>query len=66
MADRADGSVVIKAVVDADNAEKELNKLKKKISDTERAIETSKGDKLPLVKQLEEVGLRLDEAKAKL
>ena len=66
MADRADGSVVIKAVVDADNAEKELNKLKKKISDTERAIETSKGEKLPLVKQLEEVGLRLDEAKAKL
>lgn len=66
MADRADGSVVIKAVVDADNAEKELNKLKKKISDTERAIETSKGEKLPLVKQLEEVGVRLDEAKAKL
>lgn len=65
MADRADGSVVIKAVVDADNAEKELNKLKKKISDTERAIETSKGEKLPLVKQLEEVGVRLDEAKAK-
>lgn len=66
MADRADGSVIIKAVVDADNAEKELNKLKKKIAETERSIESSKSERLPLAKQLDDISVSLDQAKAKL
>lgn len=65
MADRADGSVVIRVVAEADEAEKQLNKLKKKISETERQIE-SMGDRIPLDENLKALGVRLDEASRKL
>ena len=65
MADRADGSVVIRVVAEADEAEKQLNKLKKKIGETERQIEAM-GDRIPLDENLKDLGVRLDEASRKL
>lgn len=66
MADRADGSVIIEADITIDEAEKQLNKLKKKIGETERSIESMKQDRLPLVKQSEQLSVSLDNALKKL
>lgn len=66
MATNADGSIIIKTSVDVDQAEKDLAKLKGSIAKTEAEIENLKGEKMPLVKRLEELGLEADEAAKKL
>lgn len=66
MAEKADGSVLIEFDTDVSDANKELEKLKKKIKSLENDISTSEQKKIPLVEQSRELGAALDEAKAKL
>lgn len=62
----ADGSIVIVADVDDKKAQAELNRLAKKIDDLNAKIKQAETDRLPWLQQAEELGVKLDEAKAKL
>ena len=66
MPNNADGSVIIKANVDVDQAEKDLEKLKKKASQTEREIEDMGKARFELTEKSKELAGALDAAKAKL
>ena len=61
----ADGSVIFNTRLDNKNLEKDLQALKKKIEKAEESIAKTENKKLPLVKQAEELGAKLDEAKYK-
>lgn len=62
----ADGSIVIVADVDDKKAQAELNRLAKKIDDLNAKIKQAETDRIPWLQQAEELGVKLDEAKAKL
>ena len=62
----ADGSIVVEAKIDDKQAQQELNRLEKKIDTINEKIYTKEQQKMPLVKQAQELGAALDEAKAKL
>lgn len=61
----ADGSVIFNTRLDNKNLERDLQALKKKIEKSEESIAKAENKKLPLVKQAEELGAKLDEAKYK-
>lgn len=62
----ADGSVVFSAKLDDKDAQKELNKLVKKIDTLNDKIYQKQQQKMPLAKQSEELAASLDRAKATL
>lgn len=62
----ADGSIVAEVKVDDKKAQQELNRLEKKIDTINEKIYVKEQQKMPLVKQAQELGASLDEAKAKL
>ena len=62
----ADGSVVFSAKLDDKDAQKELNKLVKKIDTLNDKIYQKQQQKMPLAKQSEEIAASLDQAKATL
>lgn len=62
----ADGSVVFSAKLDDKDAQKELNKLVKKIDTLNDKIYQKQKQKMPLAKQSEELAASLDQAKATL
>lgn len=62
----ADGSVVFSAKLDDKDAQKELNKLVKKIDTLNDKIYQKQQQKMPLAKQSEELAVSLDRAKATL
>lgn len=66
MVNKADGSILIKANVDTDKAEKELERLKKKIAQTEAEIEKMGTERHGLAQRAAELAASLDAAKAKL
>lgn len=61
-----DGSIVFNTKIDNSNVEKDLKDLEKKIRSSEDSISKNENAKLPLVKQAEQLGARLDEAKRHL
>ena len=63
---RADGSVAIKVVMEAEQAEKDLAKLKKDIKKTEKTIATGEAKKAPLVAQAEELQAKMKAARAEV
>lgn len=62
----ADGSVVFSVDLDDKDAQKELNKLVKKIDTLNDKISQKQQDKMPLAKQSAEIAANLDAAKATL
>lgn len=62
----ADGSVVFSVDLDDKNAQKELNKLGKKIDTLNDKIYQKQQEKIPLAKQSAEIAANLDAAKATL
>ena len=62
----ADGSVVFSAKLDDKDAQKELNKLVKKIDTLNDKIYQKQQQKMPLAKQSKELAASLDQAKATL
>ena len=61
-----DGSIVFNTKIDNSDVEKDLKDLKKKIRSSEDSISKNENAKLPLVKQAEQLGAKLDEAKKNL
>lgn len=62
----ADGSITFSTELDNSGIQKDLNAAKREIEKATKSLQDSKNAKLPLVKQAEELGAALDEAKAKL
>lgn len=62
----SDGSVIIKVNIPTSEAEKEIQKLTKKIIGMERALQMNEDKKLPLIKQLDSLTIAADEAASKL
>lgn len=62
----ADGSIIIETKLDNAKAEKELERLTKKIESLEKSIAKDTSDKSGLEKQANELVVQLDAAKAKL
>ena len=62
----ADGSIVIKAKFDSAQAEKELDRLTKRIENIEKEISGKQAEKSKWAQSAEELGVQLDSAKAKL
>ena len=62
----ADGSVAIVVNANADKAEKELDKVARKIESIEDKIEKANDLRLPLAEQAAELSAELDKANAKL
>ena len=62
----ADGSIVIEAKIDNAQAEKELDRLTKRIENIEKEISGKQTEKSQLVRSAEELGVQLDSAKANL
>lgn len=62
----ADGSIVIESKLDNAQAEKELDRLTKKIANIEREISGKQSEKSKWVQSAEELGIQLDSAKEKL
>lgn len=62
----ADGQVWIKTEIDNSDAEKELRDLERDIQKFTRDVGKKEAVKIPLEKQLEEYGVALDNAKAKM
>lgn len=63
---KEDGAVVIKTTIDNKKAQAELNRFAKKIDDLNAKIKRAESDRLPWLEQAEQLGAKLDEAKAKL
>lgn len=61
-----DGSIVFNTKIDNSDVEKDLKDLEKKIRSSEDSISKNENAKLPLVKQAEQLGAKLDEAKRNL
>lgn len=61
-----DGSIVFKTQIDNSDVAKELKETENQIKQSQRAISRSEDAKLPLVKQAEELGAKLAEAKTRL
>ena len=61
-----DGAIVFNTKIDNTNVEKDLKDLEKKIRSSEDSISKNENAKLPLVKQAEQLGAKLDEAKRNL
>lgn len=61
---RADGSVAIQVLMEVDQAEKDLAKLKKDIEKAEKAVSSGEAKKSPLVAQAEELRSKMKEARA--
>lgn len=61
-----DGSIVFNTKIDNSDVEKDLKDLEKKIRSSEDSISNNQNAKLPLVKQAEQLGAKLDEAKRNL
>ena len=61
-----DGSIVFSTKVDNGQAQKELAKIERDIEKFKKSITKSEGAKLPLLKQANELGAKLDYAKKKL
>ena len=62
----ADGSVIIKADIDDKQAQKELNALTKKIDALQEKLNSKKAKRDSFVTDFNNLGVQLDEAKAKL
>ena len=62
----ADGSIVIESKLENAQAEKELDRLTKKIENIEKEISGKQVEKAKWVQSAEELGVQLDSAKAKL
>ena len=62
----ADGSIVITAELDDKKAQAELARLTKRINDLHAQIQRAQAAKMPLLEQAEELGVKLDVAKANL
>lgn len=62
----ADGSIVIESKLDNAQAEKDLDRLTKKIENIEREISGKQVEKAKWVQSAEELGVQLDSTKAKL
>lgn len=62
----ADGSVIIEANITVDQAEKNLEKLKRKIEKTEQDIKTKESAKSPHVQRMKELQREIEAAKAGL
>ena len=62
----ADGSVIIEANINVDQAEKNLEKLKRKIEKTEQDIKTKEAAKSPHVQRMKELQREIEAAKAGL
>ena len=60
-----DGKIVFSTKIDNANVDKDLKRLEHKIRQAEESISKNKNAKLPLVNQANELGVKLDEAKAK-
>ena len=60
----ADGSIVIESKLDNAQAEKDLDRLAKKIENIEREISGKQAEKSRWVQSAEELGVQLDSAKA--
>lgn len=60
-----DGAIRFNTRLDNSNIEKDLRDLERKIQKAEESISKNENEKLPLVKQAEELGNKLDEAKYK-
>lgn len=61
----ADGSIVFNTKIDSTNIPAEMKKVERDIQRSAQAIAKATNAKMPLVKQSEELGAKLDEAKAK-
>lgn len=61
-----DGAIVFNTKIDNSDVEKDLKDLEKKIRSSEESISKNEDAKLPLVKQAEQLGAKLDEAKRNL
>lgn len=61
----SDGKIVFNTKIDNSNIEKDLKDLERKIQKAEESISKNENKKLPLVKQAEALGVKLDQAKAK-
>lgn len=61
-----DGAIVFNTKIDNSDVEKDLKAVEKKIQNAEASIQKNENAKLPLVKQAEELGAKLDEAKRNL
>lgn len=62
----ADGSIVISTEIDDKQAQKELDRLNRKIQTLNDQIYVKQQQKMPLVEQAKKLGAELDSAKAKL
>lgn len=62
----ADGSVIIRTNIDAKKAQAELNRLEKKIEGLQDKVNRASTERSPWVEQANELGAKLDAAKAKL
>lgn len=62
----SDGSIVIESKLDNAQAEKDLDRLTKKIENIEKEISGKQSEKAKWVQSAEELGVQLDSAKAKL
>lgn len=62
----ADGSIVIESKIDNAQAEKELDRLTKRIENIEKEISGKQAEKSQWVRSAEELGVQLDSTKAKL
>ena len=62
----ADGSIVIESKIDNAQAEKELDRLTKRIENIEKEISGKQAEKSKWARSAEELGVQLDSAKAKL
>lgn len=60
---KADGSVVIQARVDAGQADKDLAKLKNKISDLENDIKEKESQRSPLIEEAEKIRAKMEQAR---
>lgn len=60
-----DGKIVFSTKIDNANVDKDLKRLEQKIRQAEESISKNRNAKLPLVNQANELGAKLDEAKAK-
>ena len=61
----SDGRIWFNTKLDNSQIEKDLKNLERKIKRSQEEIATTEGKKLPLVKQAEDLGAKLDAAKAK-
>ena len=60
-----DGKTVFSTKIDKTQVDKDLKRLEHKIRQAEESISKKKNAKMPLVNQANELGVKLDEAKAK-